>query len=195
MTNEPPKEPEKESADPVNRPAIKPKKMFVPKKVVVKSTKPQEYRVRHIRVTSLESANLFRQTLLDFQKELSDQPSDDPDKVFEDRKKLENLFIRIAKKYSTCPTRILGGDLDWVYKGMTFNDEVLAENLIERIEQTEKHVLPEPIKTKLGFHIILVCESRVLTKQKEEKEELDPRYQALHEQPKTVQKIDKNIPT
>lgn len=188
MTDEP-------KQDEPPRPAIKPRKVFVPKKVTPKTDKPQEYRTRHIRVTSLESANVFRQTLLDFQKELADQPSDDPDREFEDRKKMEAFFARIAKKYSVCPTRIIGGDLEWVYKGMSFNDEILTEELINAITQTEKFVIPEPVKTKLGYHIVLVCETQILRKKEEKKSGLDPRYEALQARPQALPPTRKDIPT
>ncbi|MCH2391354.1 MAG: peptidylprolyl isomerase [Nitrospinales bacterium] len=155
------------------RPKPKIRKAFVPKKLVKKTDKPQEYRARHIRVSTLESANIFRQALVEFQKELASEPIDDPDKPFHDQEKLENYFIRIAKKYSTCSTKALGGDLDWVYKGMhtqlaaTFGvlemkkrEETVTSELIDAITQSEKYVIPEPIKTKLGYHIILSCENR-----------------------------------
>ena len=103
------KEPEVGS-DPELKPKPKPKlrKAFVPKKLIKKTDKPQEYRTRHIRVSTLESANIFRQALVDFQKELASEPIDDPDKPFHDQTKVENYFIRIAKKYSTCSTKLLG---------------------------------------------------------------------------------------
>ena len=154
------------------RPKPKIRKAFVPKKLVKKTDKPQEYRARHIRVSTLESANIFRQALFEFQKELASEPIDDPDKPFHDQEKLENYFIRIAKKYSTCSTKVLGGDLDWVYKGMSIetearfgtlemkNEEKVTSELIDAITQSEKYVIPEPIKTKLGYHIILLCENR-----------------------------------
>jgi len=169
------KEPEVESA-PELKPKPKPKpklrKAFVPKKLIKKTDKPQEYRARHIRVSTLESANIFRQALVDFQKELASEPIEDPDKPFHDQAKVENYFIRIAKKYSTCSTKLLGGDLDWVYKGMniqptgTFGgmemkkEDIVTSELIDVITQSEKYVIPEPIKTKLGYHIILSCENR-----------------------------------
>ncbi len=186
---------DEQNSEPEARPTIKPRKVFVPKKVIAKTDKQQEYRTRHIRVSSLASANVFRQTLLDFQKELADQPSDDPDKEFEDRKKMENFFSRIAKKYSLCPTRMLGGDLEWVYKGMSFNDEILTEDLITAITQTEKFIIPEPIQTKLGYHIILICESQILKKKQETKSDVDPRYAAMQERPQAVPSVRKDIPT
>jgi len=154
------------------RPKPKIRKAFVPKKLVKKTDKPQEYRARHIRVSTLESANIFRQALVEFQKELASEPIDDPDKPFHDQGKVENYFIRIAKKYSTCSSKVLGGDLDWVYKGMSIktearfgtlemtNEEKVTSELIDAITQSEKYVIPEPIKTKLGYHIILSCENR-----------------------------------
>ena len=167
------KEP-KVSADTETKPKPKPKlrKAFVPKKLVKITDKPQEYRARHIRVSTLESANIFRQALIDFQKELASEPIEDPDKPFHDQAKVENYFIRIAKKYSTCSTKALGGDLDWVCKGMniqpaaTFGgmemkkEEIVTSELIDVITQSEKYSIPEPIKTKLGYHIILLCENR-----------------------------------
>ena len=161
-------------SDPELKPKPKPKlrKAFVPKKLIKKTDKPQEYRARHIRVSTLESANIFRQALVDFQKELASEPIEDPDKPFHDQAKVENYFIRIAKKYSTCSTKLLGGDLDWVYKGMntqptaTFGglemkkEDIVSSELIDVITQSEKYVIPEPIKTKLGYHIILSCENR-----------------------------------
>jgi parvulin-like peptidyl-prolyl isomerase len=157
------KEP-KVNADTETKPKPKPKpklrKAFVPKKLVKIIDKPQEYRARQIRVSTLKSANIFRQTLIDFQKELASEPINDPDKVFHDQEKLENYFIRIAKKYSTCQTRALGGDLGWIYKGMNVQEEMITPELIDAITQSEKYVIPEPIKTKLGYHIILSCENR-----------------------------------
>jgi len=52
---------------------------------------------------------MIRQTLLEFQKELEDKPADDPDKEFHDREKMEKFFARLAKKYSSCMTKRLGG--------------------------------------------------------------------------------------
>ena len=155
------KEP-KVSVDAETKPKPKPKlrKAFVSKKLVKTTDKPQEYRVRQIRVSTLKSANIFRQTLIDFQKELASEPINDPDKVFHDQEKLENYFIRIAKKYSTCQTRALGGDLGWICKGMNAQEEMITPELIDAITQSEKHIIPVPIKTKLGCHVILLCENR-----------------------------------
>ena len=184
------KEP-KVSVDTETKPKPKPKpklrKAFVPKKLVKITDKPQEYRTRHIRVSTLESANIFRQALVDFQKELASEPIEDPDKPFHDQAKVENYFIRIAKKYSTCSTKVLGGDLDWVYKGMniqpaaTFGglemkkEGIVTSVLIDAITQSEKYIIPEPIKTKLGYHIILSCETRDRVEKEKPKMPLQPK--------------------
>lgn len=176
--------------------AIKPRKAFVAKKISAPTDKPMEHRVRHIRLSSLETAELFRQTLLDFQKELADEPTDDPDKEFADREKAENFFTRIAKKYSTCPSNALGGELGWVYPGIK-PSEIMTPNLIETILQTKKFIIPEPIKSKLGFHLILICESRICKKIAEAKPKLDPRYEALaaKDSPEARAPTRKDIPT
>ena len=61
------KEPKAEAEAEIKpKPKPKPKirKAFVPKKLVKKTDKPQEYRARHIRVSTLESANIFHQSLV-----------------------------------------------------------------------------------------------------------------------------------
>lgn len=143
------------------RPKIKPKKAFVAKKAVLKTDKPMEYRVRHIRLSALDAAQLIRQTILDFQKELAEMPVDDPDKEYHDREKIEKFFTTLAKKYSNCSTKGLGGDLGWIYKGIKITGTLLTESLVDTILKTESYTIPEPVKTELGIHIILVCESQV----------------------------------
>jgi len=143
------------------RPKIKPKKAFVAKKAVLKTDKPMEYRVRHIRLSAMDAAQLIRQTLVDFQKELAEMPVDDPDKEYHDREKVEKFFATLAKKYSNCSTKGLGGDLGWVYQEIKVTDMLLTQDLVDTIMKTESHTIPEPVKTKLGIHLILVCESQV----------------------------------
>lgn len=143
------------------RPKIKPKKAFVAKKAVLKTDKPMEYRVRHIRLSALDAAQLIQQTILDFQKELAEMPVDDPDKEYHDREKIEKFFTTLAKKYSNCSTKGLGGDLGWIYKGIKITGTLLTESLVDTILKTESYTIPEPVKTELGIHIILVCESQV----------------------------------
>lgn len=174
-----PKVPDRPEGEPPKRPAVKPRKVFQAKKVKIQTQKPLEHRVRHIRLSSMEAASLFRQTILDFQKELAEEPTDDPDKEFQDREKVEKFFARLARKYSTCSTKLVGGDLEWIYPKMPEMEGILTKELRDEILKCEKFVIPEPVKTKFGYHIVLVCETQICKKIVEEQEKLDPRYEAL----------------
>tara|TARA_B100000686_G_scaffold339864_1_gene414621 strand:+ start:7136 stop:7762 length:627 start_codon:yes stop_codon:yes gene_type:complete len=159
------------------KPLIKPRKKFVAKKKTFKTDKPMEYRVRHIRLASLEAAQLVRQTIVEYQKDLANKPMDDPDKMFHDQEKVERFFAKLAKKYSACVTRNLGGDLDWVHNHdieseVSIVDEyikaqtegsVLTSELLNNIMKCERAQIPEPIKSALGFHVVLICEARYHT--------------------------------
>ncbi len=159
---------------------IKPRKVFQATKVKIQSKKPLEHRVRHIRMSSLETANLIRQTVVDFQNELAAEPTDDPDKEYQDYEKIEKFFARLARKYSVCSSKGVGGDLEWIYPKMAEMEGILTKDLRDEILQCEKFVIPDPIKSKFGYDIILVCESQICKKtEEEEKEKLDPRYEAL----------------
>jgi len=74
---------------------------------------------------------------------------------------VEKFFSTLAKKYSNCSTKGLGGDLGWIYKEMKITDAVLTQDLVDTIMETENYIVSEPIKTKLGIHLILVCESQI----------------------------------
>ena len=175
-----PKVPEKPDAEKPKRPVIKPRKIFKAKKVKIETSKPLEHRVRHILLSSLETANLLRDTLVGYQKELADQPMDDPDKEIQDREKFEKFFAKFAKKYSACPTRLSGGDLDWIYVDKPEQEGILLRELRDGILKCEKFVIPEPIKSKMGHHIVLICETKINSRVVEKDEgDVDPRYQAL----------------
>ena len=175
-----PKVPEKPDAEKPKRPVIKPRKIFKAKKVKIETSKPLEHRVRHILLSSLETANLLRDTLVGYQKELADQPMDDPDKEIQDREKFEKFFAKFARKYSACPTRLSGGDLDWVYADKPEQEGILLRELRDGILKCEKFVIPEPIKSKMGHHIVLICETKINSRVVEKDEgDVDPRYQAL----------------
>ena len=146
---------------PVIKPKVKKKKVFVAKKASFTTDKQMEFRVRHIRISSMDMAKVIRDTLIEFQEELMAQPTDDPDKEFHDREKVEAFFSRLAKKYSICGTKKLSGDLGWVYKGMKIWDEIMTEDLLETILNTEKNFISEPFKSRLGIHLILICESQI----------------------------------
>ena len=56
------------------------------------------------------------------------------------------------------------------------NTEQVTSELVDAITQSEKYVIPEPIKTKLGYHIILLCEKR--DKVEKEKQLVPPKPKA-----------------
>jgi parvulin-like peptidyl-prolyl isomerase len=174
-----PKVPDKPEGEEPKRPVIKPRKVFQAKKVKIQTKKPLEHRVRHILMSSLDAANLIRQTLVDFQKELADEPTDDPDKEYQDYEKIERFFARLARKYSVCSSKAVGGDLEWIYPKMPEIEGMLTNDLRDAILKCEKFVIPEPIKTNFGYHIVLVCETQICKTIVEEQEKLDPRYEAL----------------
>jgi peptidyl-prolyl cis-trans isomerase C len=188
-----PNVPDKPEDDEPRRPVVKPRKIFKAKKVKIQTSKPLEHRVRHIRVSSDEAANLIRQVILDFQKELADEPTDDPDKVYQDYQKVEKFFARLARKYSVCPSKAVGGDLEWIYPKMPEIEGTLTKDLRDEILKCEKFVIGEPIQSKFGHHIVLVCETEICKKVVEEQEKLDPRYEALaaKDRPR-IQAPDKN---
>ena len=157
------KEPQTNTQKAPIKPKPKIKKAFVPTKKSFTTDKPMEHRVRNIRMTSLESAKMIWETLIDYQNDLSQQEMDDPDKSFHDWEKIEKFFIRLAKKYSACMSKNLGGSLGWIYQGMEITPQTIDQELINSVFKSEKFKIQEPIKTNLGFHIIIVCESQVHT--------------------------------
>ena len=157
------KEPQTNTQKVPIKPKPKIKKAFVPTKKSFTTDKPMEHRVRNIRMTSLESAKMIWETLIDYQNDLSQQEMDDPDKSFNDWEKMEKFFIRLAKKYSACMSKNLGGSLGWIYQGMEITPQTIDQELINSVLKSEKFKIQEPIKTKLGFHIIIVCESQIHT--------------------------------
>ena len=157
------KEPQTNTQKVPIKPKPKIKKAFVPTKKSFTTDKPMEHRVRNIRMTSLESAKMIWETLIDYQNDLAQQEMDDPDKSFHDWEKMEKFFIRLAKKYSACMSKNLGGSLGWIYQGMEITPQTIDQKLIDSVLKSEKFKIQEPIKTNLGFHIIIVCESQIHT--------------------------------
>ncbi len=176
---------EGEAEKPAPKPRIKPRKIFKAKKVKAKTDKPMEHRTRQILVTSVEAADMLRNIVIEYQEDLAKETSDDPDKVFEDYDKTEKFFKRLAKKYSLCLSKVVGGDLDWVYHGMSI-PETLTPELVDEILKTEKMSVSKPFKTKLGYHLLLVCETQVNSRDvAEEKPEMDPRLTEMLDRDRT----------
>ena len=159
------------------KPKPKIKKVFVPKKTTFTTDKPMEHRVRNIRLTSKESAKMIWEILIDFQNDLAKAEMDDPDKPFHDWEKVEKFFIRLAKKYSICQSKKLGGDLGWVYSDMTLPEQIITSELVDKIMKLEKFIIPDPIKSNLGFHILMICESQIhIPKEKPPEKESRPLF-------------------
>ena len=159
------------------KPKPKIKKVFVPKKTTFTTDKPMEHRVRNIRLTSEESAKMIWEILIDFQNDLAKAEMDDPDKPFHDWEKVEKFFIRLAKKYSICQSKKLGGDLGWVYGDMTLPEQIITSELVDEIMKLEKFIIPDPIKSNLGFHILMICESQIhIPKEKPPEKESRPLF-------------------
>ena len=159
------------------KPKPKIKKVFVPKKTTFTTDKPMEHRVRNIRLTSKESAKMIWEILIDFQNDLAKAEMDDPDKPFRDWEKVEKFFVRLAKKYSICQSKKIGGDLGWVYRDMTLPEQIITSELVDKIMKLEKFIIPDPIKSNLGFHILMICESQIHTpKEKPPEKESRPLF-------------------
>lgn len=63
-------------------------------------------------------------------------------------------FGTIAMKYSTCPSRDKGGDLDWFGKGM------MAAPFEQVCFYQPLNVVHGPVKTQFGWHLILITDRR-----------------------------------
>ena len=87
-------------------------------------------------------------------------------------KKSKNFLFDLPKNTVTARAKKLGGDLGWVDKAMPIPEQILTQELKNEIMKLEKFIIPEPIQSKLGFHIIIICESQVHSPRKktEEKE-------------------------
>ena len=66
-------------------------------------------------------------------------------------KALEEKFAELAKKYSTGPTKVNGGELGW------FDPKQMVPSFAEAVKNMKVGELTlKPVKTKFGYHVILV---------------------------------------
>jgi len=66
-------------------------------------------------------------------------------------KALEEKFAELAKKYSTGPTKVNGGDLGW------FDPNQMVKPFAEAVTKMKPgEITLEPVKTRFGYHIIFV---------------------------------------
>lgn len=64
---------------------------------------------------------------------------------------LEKKFAELAKKYSTGPTKVNGGDLGW------FDPNQMVKPFAEAVAKMKPgEITLEPVKTRFGYHIIFV---------------------------------------
>ncbi len=59
-------------------------------------------------------------------------------------------FAKLARKFSTCPTRKRGGDLGEVFKGQLVKpvEQVIFNKPLSKVHG--------PIKSKFGYHLIVI---------------------------------------
>jgi len=68
-------------------------------------------------------------------------------------KALEEKFAALAKKYSTGPTKVNGGELGW------FDPKQMVQPFAQAVEKMKPGELTlKPVKTRFGYHVILVEE-------------------------------------
>jgi parvulin-like peptidyl-prolyl isomerase len=66
-------------------------------------------------------------------------------------KALEKKFAELAKKYSTGPTKVNGGELGW------FDPKQMVKPFAEAVNSMKPGELTlKPVKTRFGYHVILV---------------------------------------
>jgi parvulin-like peptidyl-prolyl isomerase len=66
-------------------------------------------------------------------------------------KALEKKFAELAKKYSTGPTKVNGGELGW------FDPKQMVQPFAEAVKKLKPGEFTlKPVKTRFGYHVILV---------------------------------------
>jgi peptidyl-prolyl cis-trans isomerase C len=63
-------------------------------------------------------------------------------------------FSDLASKVSTCPTKAVGGDLDWLPRGR------LVKELEDVAFNMKKGQVTGPVKTRFGYHVLLLEDKR-----------------------------------
>lgn len=103
--------------------------------------------------TEEEAREYYRNNLVKFEsvhlRHILVKTEEDAEKII---KKLQKgaKFDELAAKESICPSRIRGGDLDWMPRGRLVKEiEDVAFNM-------DKGQVTGPIKTKFGFHVLFL---------------------------------------
>ncbi len=64
--------------------------------------------------------------------------------------------------------------MGWIYEGMKVQEEIMTKDLVSTVLNTEKYIISEPTRTRLGYHLILVCEQRDQVKEEKSSDPLKP---------------------
>ena len=92
---------------------------------------PTEVRASHILVPTEKQAQELKKKIADGEK-----------------------FHKVAKRFSTCPSKVQGGDLGFFAKGM------MADQFETAAFAAPKGKVVGPVKTEFGWHLIVVTESK-----------------------------------
>ena len=126
-------------------------------------------RARHILLSpppdDAQAAEKAKADLLGYKKEIEDRvkqhmaklPADADARVRENARKkfVDETFSEFASKYSVCPSKEQGGDVDWFPRGghmvETFSKAAFALKPYEGMDI---------VKTPFGYHLVLVTDRR-----------------------------------
>lgn len=111
---------------------------------------------------------------------------DSEEKALEIKEQIEKGedFAKLAKELSTCPSSSVGGDLG------TFSPGQMVPEFDEVAQKIEIGKISDPVKTKFGYHLILVSDRKEPSRLSFEecKDELSRQFLALKQQEAYINK-------